>query len=254
MTDKGKETKISIQVDSYKIKTLREQINTLKAGTGPGVKLVVSASPSDDEEDAGIKLLDTKITLPSGRAFWTFGDNLDSDAFLPKASAAWGTQFALKFSDGKFYIKDQSALGIKYHTYIRLVKGEPYPLKTGDIVNLANAVVYAVEGLGNGMATFQLQQEIAPSINPYDTVDRKEFSVAGGAIIGKLKKHAITMKHALASGTHCTISEDSLTDSSGNGTFLGVRNEENLSRAQQSGWVGFEKANPITFNCFEVLI
>ncbi len=79
---------------------------------------------------------------------------------------------------------------------------------------------------------------------------------AKGAGIGKLKSQIISLKHELISSKHCTIFEDSFEDTSTNGTFLALRSEEDLERAQQSGWVEFVQADTasIAFNDYEVQV
>ena len=73
------------------------------------------------------------------------GDNIDYDAFIPKASIAWGSSFAIRHEDGKFFIKDLTTLGPRYQTMVRLTKEVQTPLKAGDVLSLAGSVVIGIE-------------------------------------------------------------------------------------------------------------
>ena len=169
------------------------------------------------------------LNLAGGQDLWIVGGDLHdyTDAIFPKASITWGPQFALRHSEGKLYIKDLSSLATLNQTSLRLVKGEAAPLKTGDVISLANSVYYSIENLSGGSAKIKFLEEARPSTSAYDKIDSKEFPVTeAGAVIGKKTTHAVFLKHSMCSGAHATIYPDRIVDSSSNGTFLALRNSE----------------------------
>lgn len=147
--------------------------------------------------------------------------------FVPKASIAWGAQFAIKYEDGKYYIQDLSSAYATNQTLIRLESAkkkavEPYPIKTGDVLYLAGAVVLGVNEIKQKEVVLTLLDETA--LAKKETFTTGPLAAKDGVVtIGKSKKliinDAISAKHALIN-----IADGSITDHSTHGTSLFLRN------------------------------
>jgi len=134
----------------------------------------------------------------------------------------------------------------------------PQPLKAGDVICLASSVVLGVEEFDDQitLALIDETKESTPAKDPakeYTIFDRVKFPVTDkGAVIGKLKKHSLTMFHANCSGTHCTFTPNHITDGSSYGVQKVLRSlEEYVNSNSQSGWQLLEKTHKISTFDFE---
>jgi len=79
-------------------------------------------------------------------------------------------------------------------------------------------------------------------------LDAVAFPVpAKGAIIGKLKKHAVTMTHSNCSGTHATLTPGHITDTSTYGVHLALKSLDECANAKsQYGWKELQNGQKIS--------
>jgi hypothetical protein len=123
------------------------------------------------------------------------------------------------------------------------------------VISLAGSVVIALDILGADSATLRFLEETKESTSEWARFDTVEIKVpAAGAGIGKLKKHALLMKHSNCSGSHATIFPDHFVDTSSNGMFVSLRNAEQYESKYQSGWVEFGKNNRISVFDYELQV
>lgn len=175
-----------------------------------------------DEELTSLGLENVELKGKAGQHFWTVGNDPRCDIVIPKANISLGYQFAVLFKDGKYFVKDLSNLSRDCETTFKLPKDEEYPVKEGDVLNFAGAVVYSITEMNAENLKLQKVEEIEVSTKELD--DEEESEMGEGTSLGRLKKNDITIAHQKVSGEHCTFTPTGITDISSKGTYLNLRN------------------------------
>lgn len=165
-TEAGK--KVSISTKGYDLIKLREDFKKLKQGDGGAVTLRITQTPASPElQIADLQLADKSFAAPAGQTLVTVGDLLENDIILLKTGVTFGSQFAILLKDGKTYIKDTTALPLKYETVVKINKEVKVPIHSGSVVSFGKSIVYGLTSLSPNL-TLKFIKELQPSGKAYD--------------------------------------------------------------------------------------
>lgn len=159
----------------------------------------------------------------------------------------FGTQFAIFFKEGKFFIRDFSSASDNLSMLIKLPKDQKFKISEGSLLSFAASTDYELETFSNNHLKMNFFRHSKKPTNVYDPPAQVVLDIPEqGLRLGRVSKdNQIVIGNKYLSGSHCVIFGDGVVDTSGNGTFVYVKSHQEVVRHHQSQAVEIQKSTQL---------